>query len=347
MALMVTASPPSRFRPPPDPPPYESPLFEDLSPIAPPEPPDPPDAVYLLVPLQIPNTSAKPSLQEFTQNFVLMLACPTMVTELYGSGAYLVPAGNTPSYVRLFPVIYMSYFRGADWSSLRSYLDLPLQSLHVVLQVQLSLLLSAYFYTVEWVGIQVVWNTLDMWSLVLVNDVLMDRFSFSSILVPLSGIYVDSVRSRTTICSFFIVSSLAFGAAILLFSSWWQLEEKRIGIFHLVNMVLMDIDFSVVSWLEQFIFPKFSLVWSELEAQALLVLKGSFSQLMLFSAFGAEIVILWITLDASIQEVYEIVMQFLWFLVMCVNSISYFISFSLLLTFVALLYPPLVEFELF
>ncbi|KAL0862438.1 hypothetical protein Bca101_041556 [Brassica carinata] len=312
MALMVIASPLSCFRPPPDPPPYESPLFEDLSPIAPPEPPDPPDAVYVLVPLQIPNTSAKPSLQKFTQTFVLMLACPTMVTELNGSGAYLVSAGNTPfAYGRLFPVIYRSYFRGADWSSLRSYLDLPLQPLHVVLQVQLCLLLSAYFYTVEWVGIQVVWNTLDMWSLVLVDNVLMDIFSFSSILVPLSDIYVDSVRSRTAVCSFFLVSSLAFGAVILLFSSRWQLEEKRFGISHLVNMVLMDIDFSVVSWLEHFIFPKFPLVWSELEAQALLVLQGSFSQLMLFSAFGAEMVILWITLDAI------------------------------------LLYPPLMEFEFF
>ncbi|KAL0845060.1 hypothetical protein Bca101_018306 [Brassica carinata] len=347
MALMVIASPLSCFRPPPDPPPYESPLFEDLSPIAPPEPPDPPDAVYVLVPLQIPNTSAKPSLQKFTQTFVLMLACPTMVTELNGSGAYLVSAGNTPfAYGRLFPVIYRSYFRGADWSSLRSYLDLPLQPLHVVLQVQLCLLLSAYFYTVEWVGIQVVWNTLDMWSLVLVDNVLMDIFSFSSILVPLSDIYVDSVRSRTAVCSFFLVSSLAFGAVILLFSSrgsW----KRNAGISHLVNMVLMDMDFSVVSWLEHFIFPKFPLVWSELEAQALLVLQGSFSQLMLFSAFGAEMVILWITLDASIQEVYEIVMQFLWFLVVCVNSIPCFISFSLLLAFVVLLYPPLMEFEFF
>ncbi|KAL0714182.1 hypothetical protein Bca4012_021161 [Brassica carinata] len=271
MALMVIASPLSCFRSPPDPPPYESPLFEDLSPIAPPEPPDPPDAVYLLVLLQIPNTSAKTSLQEFTQNFVLMLACPTMVTELYGSGAYLVSAGNTTfAYGRLFPVIYRSYFRGADWSSLRSYLDLPLQSLHVVLQVQLCLLLSAYFYTVEWVGIQVVWNTLDMWSLVLVDNVLMDIFSFSSILVLLSDIYVDSVRFRTA------------------------LEEKRIGISHLVNMVLMDIDFSVVSWI---LLPT--------------------NALLCFWCRDGD------PLDY----------------IRC--------NFSLLLAFVALLYPPLMEFEFF
>ncbi|KAL0727625.1 hypothetical protein Bca4012_023718 [Brassica carinata] len=229
MALMVIASPLSCFRPPPDPPPYESPLFEDLSPIAPPEPPDPPDAVYVLVPLQIPNTSAKPSLQKFTQTFVLMLACPTMVTELNGSGAYLV---------------------SADRSSLE-ILSRPSSSpLHVVLQFN-----YAYYSRLTFI--------------------LLNGLEFKC------DIYVDS------------------------------LEEKRFGISHLVNMVLMDIDFSVVSWLEHFIFPKFPLVWSELEAQALLVLQGSFSQLMLFSAFGAEMVILWITLDAI------------------------------------LLYPPLMEFEFF
>ncbi|KAL0845963.1 hypothetical protein Bca101_019209 [Brassica carinata] len=259
MALMVIASPLSCFRPPPDPPPYESPLFEDLSPIAPPEPPDPPDAVYVLVPLQIPNTSAKPSLQKFTQTFVLMLACPTMVTELNG----LIFEAQT---------------------GLLSILSRPSSSASSCgPSVQLCLLLSAYFYIVEWVGIQVVWNTLDMWSLVLVDNVLDGYIFLDSILVPLSDIYVDSVRSRICSMRFFLVSSLAFGAVILLFSSRWQLEEKRFGISHLVNMVLMDIDFSVVSWLEHFIFPKFPLVWSELEAQALLVLQGSFSQLMLFS----------------------------------------------------------------
>ncbi|KAL0794357.1 hypothetical protein Bca101_065734 [Brassica carinata] len=103
----------------------------------------------------------------------------------------------------------------------------------------------------KWCGIH--W-TCDQWSLVLVDDVLIDRFSFSSILLSLSGIYIDSVRSRTAVCSFFIVSSLAFGAVILLFSFWWQLEEKHIGIFHLVNVVLMDIEFSVVSCLEQYLF---------------------------------------------------------------------------------------------
>ncbi|WZY96036.1 hypothetical protein YC2023_068365 [Brassica napus] len=81
-----------------------------------------------------------------------MLACPTMVTKLNGGGAPLVSAGDTPfASGRLFPVVYMPHCRGADWSSLRSY--------------------------------PVVWKALDMWFLVLVDDVLMDIFSFSSTFV--------------------------------------------------------------------------------------------------------------------------------------------------------------------
>ncbi|KAL0899066.1 hypothetical protein Bca101_083027 [Brassica carinata] len=232
MALMVTASPSSRFRPPPDPPPYEFPMVEGFSLITPPEPQDPPDAVYLFVPLQILNTSAKPSLQEFTQTFILMLACSTMMTKLNGGGAPFVSAGDIPfAYGRLFPVVYMYHCRGADLSSLRSYLGLPLPPPRTVLQVHICLSLSDY--SVEGVGMKVVWNTLDMWSLVLVDDVLMDRLSFSSTLV----------RSLLAVCMFFVVSRLAFGAVILFFSSWWQLEGKLIGMFHLVNMLLMDMDF--------------------------------------------------------------------------------------------------------
>ncbi|KAJ4909711.1 Uncharacterized protein Rs2_04332 [Raphanus sativus] len=104
MALMVTVSRPLRFRPPPG---------------------LPRDAVYLLSPLQILNTSVKLSLQEFTQTFVLMLACPTMVTKFNGGGAPLVSDGDT-----LFA--YGIYCRGKDWSSLRSYLDLP----HTILQLE-------------------------------------------------------------------------------------------------------------------------------------------------------------------------------------------------------------------
>ncbi|KAL0862890.1 hypothetical protein Bca101_042008 [Brassica carinata] len=228
MALMVTASLSSRFRPPPDRPPYEFSLVEGFSLITPPEPPDPLDAVYLFAPLQILNASVKPSLQEFTQTFILMLACPTMVTKLNGGGAPFVSAGDIPfAYGHLFPVVYMSHCRGADWSSLRSNLGLPLPPLRTVLQVHICLSLSDYLYSVEGVGMKVVWNTLDMWSLLLVDDVLMDRLSFSSTLV----------RSLPA------------------------LEGKFIGMFHLVNILLMDTNFWIVSCFEQFLFLIFPFVW--------------------------------------------------------------------------------------
>ncbi|KAG2332814.1 hypothetical protein Bca52824_003994 [Brassica carinata] len=51
MVLTVKAPPPSRCRPPPDPPPskFLSVAFETLDSIIPPEPPDPPDSFFLLV----------------------------------------------------------------------------------------------------------------------------------------------------------------------------------------------------------------------------------------------------------------------------------------------------------
>lgn len=131
--------------------------------------------------------------------------------EVNGGGAPFVSAGDTPfAYGRLFPVVYMSHCRGEDWSSLRFYLGLPLPSPRTVLQVHLYLSLSTYLYSVEGVGMKVVWKTLDMWSLVLIDDVLMDRFSFSYTLMG----------SLPAVCRFFVVSSLAFGAMILFFSSW-------------------------------------------------------------------------------------------------------------------------------
>lgn len=72
------------------------------------------------------------------------------------------------------------------------------------------------------------------------------------------------------------------------------MEEKLARIFHLVNMVFTDIDFPVCLLFGTVCFLNIS--QSELEAQALLVLQESSSQLMPFSAFGAVIEILWITL---------------------------------------------------
>ncbi|KAF3595028.1 hypothetical protein DY000_02022777 [Brassica cretica] len=112
--------------------------------------------------------------------------------------------------------------------------------------------------------------------------------------------------------------------AVYLFSFWWQLKEKFIGILSRMNMIMVGIDYPFVSLLEQFLFPIFPHVWSELDEQALLVLQGCSSQRML-SAYGAVCVVLWVTLDAIFQNVYEtVVMQFhMAFSVICIAILSF------------------------
>ncbi|CAG7905432.1 unnamed protein product [Brassica rapa] len=239
MVLMVNAPPSSCSRLPPDPPPYEYPPLEALSPVAPPEPPDPPDAVSL-------------------------------------------------------------------GSILRSCPDLPLHPPVTVLQVHHSSPFSAYLYSVEFVRTRIVWGTLNLGSMVLVVNVPMDRVSFGFTCVALE-------RFLPAVCRSFIV-----------------FKEKPSDICYLLNMIVMGIVLPVVSCLELCLFPIFPLIWSESEAQELLVLKGFSSQLMLSSAVDAVSVIFWITLGTVIQEVYEIVvMRFLWFFfVICINFIFYFISLS-------------------
>ncbi|KAH0878742.1 hypothetical protein HID58_066136, partial [Brassica napus] len=259
MALMVNAPPSSFSRPPPDPPPYEYPPLEALSPVAPPEPPDPPHVVPL------------------------------------------VPSSDSPFPCgRLFPVVCRSSpCQVVEGSILRSCPDLPPHPPVTVLQVHHSFPLSSCFYSVELVGTRVVWGTLNLGSMVLVVNVSMDRVSVGSIFVALERFLP-------------------------------ALEEKPTDICYLLNMILTNIVVPVVSCLELCLFPIFPLVWSELEAQELLVLKGFSSQLMLSSAVDAVSVIFWITLGTVIQEAYEIVvMRLLWFLfVICINSIFYFISLS-------------------
>lgn len=315
MALMVNAAP-LVYRPPADTLPYEYPPVEVLSPVAPPPlPPDPPDALLSLLRIRV--TSTKPSLQALTHTLDLKLHCSTMATKICGGGVPLV--------CRSFPC------RLVEWSVLRSCPDLPSHPPVTAFQVHHSSSLSAYLYSVEWVGMRVVWATLNLRSLVLIGNVLMDRASFGSTFVPFSGIYVVSVRFLTAVCSSFIVSSLVFGAVILCFSSLLQLEGKLVDISCLLNLILTGIGLPIVSCLELFLFPIFPLVWSEMEDKALLVLKGSSSQLMLPSAVDAVFVTVWVTLGTIIKEAYEIVvMRFLWFLfVICINFIFCVISLSL------------------
>ncbi|KAJ4892001.1 Uncharacterized protein Rs2_31749 [Raphanus sativus] len=197
----------------------------------------------------------------------------------------------------VFPVVCRSSpCRLVEGSIPRSCPDLSSHPPVTILQVHHNSSLSVYLYSVEWVETRVVWVTLNlwMWSMVLVINVPMDRVSFDS-------------------------------------TSVVMLEGKLVDICYLLNMILTGIVLPVVSYLEWCLFPTFPLVWSELEAQALLVRKGSFSQLMLSSAVYAVSVVLWITLGTIIQEAYEVVVMLY--------------HFGWL--FIALLYAPLVEFKLF
>ncbi|KAH0930122.1 hypothetical protein HID58_015849, partial [Brassica napus] len=259
IALMVNAPPSSFSRPPPDPPPYEYPPLEALSPVAPPEPPDPPDAVPLV------SSSDSP-----------------------------FPCGH------LFPVVCRSSpYQFVEGSILRSFPDLLPRPPVTVLQL-LSLRL------LELVGTRVVWGTLNLGSMVLVVNVPMARVSFGST-------FVASERFLPAVCRSFIIFSLVFGVVILCILFFVVAGKKPSDICYLLNMILTGIVLPVVLCLELCLFPIFPLVWSELEAQELLVLKEFSSQLMLSSAVDAVSVILWITL----------VYHFGWF-------------------FVDLLYPPLI-----
>ncbi|CAG7894216.1 unnamed protein product, partial [Brassica rapa] len=298
MALMVTA-PPSRFRPPPDPPPRKSPPLEAPSPIDPPEPPDPPDVSFLLALPRSPSSSSCPSLQALTRILDLKLPLPWMVSKISGGDVPLVSTGDSTFVYRR--------------------------------------LLCSLFVCVS----------LELRTIALADDVLMDLTSVGSTFVLFGGPFVASMRSLTAVCSSLtavcssltavcssltavcsfltaVCSSLtavcsplsvfilAFGAVYLYFSFWWQLREKFIGKVSWMNMIMAGSDYPFVSCLEQSLFPIFPHVWSELDEQVSLVLQGSSSQRVLSSAFGAVCVILWITLDAIFQETFEtVVMRFL------------------------------------
>ncbi|CDY20413.1 BnaC02g24030D [Brassica napus] len=136
--------------------------------------------------------------------------------------------------------------------------------------------------------------TLELRNMGLFGDVLMDIAYVVSTFVDFGGPYVVS------------------------------LKEKFIGILSRMNMIMVGINYPFVSLLEQSLFPIFPHVWSELDEQALLVLQGCSSQRML-SAYGAVCVVLWVTLDAIFQNVYEtVMMQFhMVFFVICIAILSF------------------------
>ncbi|KAG5401789.1 hypothetical protein IGI04_016396 [Brassica rapa subsp. trilocularis] len=198
---------------------------------------------------------------------------------------------SRPSRCRPSCVLQSSPYQFVEGSILISFPDLPTHLPVTVLHVHHSSSLSVYLYSVEFIGTRVVWGTLNLGSMVLVVNVPMDRVSFGST----------------------FVASERFLPA---------LEEIPSDICYLLNMILKGIVLPVLSCLKLCLFPIFPLVWSELEAQELLILKGFSSQLMLSSAVDAVSVILWITLGTIIQEAYEIVaMRFLCFVVSSSNGV--------------------------
>ncbi|WZZ86260.1 hypothetical protein YC2023_114839 [Brassica napus] len=245
MALIVTA-PPSRFRPPPDPPPRKSPPLEAPSPIDPPEPPDPPDVSLLLALPRSLISSSGPSLQALARILDLKLPLPWMVSKISGGGFPLVSTGD---------------------------------SIFVYRRLLRELLVCV---------------NLELRTIALADDVLMNLTSVGSTVVLFGGLFVASMRSLTAVCSSpTAVCSLAV------------LREKSIDKVSWMNMIMAGSDYPFVSCLEQSLFPIFPLVWSELDEQASLVLQGSSSQRLLFSAFGAVCVVIWVTLDAIFQEAFE------------------------------------------
>lgn len=107
---------------------------------------------------------------------------------------------------------------------------------------------------------------------------------------------------------------------------------------------MKEFHYPMDSFVEQFLFPIFPSMWSELDGQASLVLQGSSSWLMLFSAFVAVFVTFEVTRYAIIQEDYEI---FRFFMVSCDvvyrQSIFCLIYVWFVQPLVALMYSPCGE----
>ena len=74
-----------------------------------------------------------------------------------------------------------------------------------------------------------------------------------------------------------------------------------------MNMDVAGFNFLLVPRLNQSFFLIFLPIWSKWDEQVSLVLQGSSSHRMLFSAYGAVCVVLRVTLDAVFKEAYDVV----------------------------------------
>lgn len=120
------------------------------------------------------------------------------------------------------------------------------------------------------------------------------------------------VRVITAVCRLCVDLDPAFGASSFVSFSSWQVETEVSDKILPVNLVKLGLSYPIVSFTELFLFPIYLPLWSGLEVQALSVLQGSSSRLMLSTAFDAVAVTPRVTLDAVIQDAYEIVvLQFL------------------------------------
>ena len=123
------------------------------------------------------------------------------------------------------------------------------------------------------------------------------------------------------------VFNLAFGAMILCYPFGWQIKGKLVIMLISVNRVTAGFHYLMASFVELFLFRIFSLMWSELDGQASLVLQRSASWLMRSSTFVAVYVTFHVTRHVTIQENYEI---FRFCMVFCYDdNISVKVDFGL------------------
>ncbi|KAF8084341.1 hypothetical protein N665_0722s0012 [Sinapis alba] len=223
-----------------------------------------------------------------------------------GDGPPVSASDTFFAYGLLSPVVYRYLFRCVDWLSTSSCFDLPITTTCNVLHVHLSSLFSNYPASVELFRQLFVWVTLELRFMILAGDIPMGLVSFGYTLATYSSIYIALARS-SAVCSFLTGSIPDVSVVFVYFFSWWQVEKKLIVIFSPMNMDMAGYDFPLVPRLNQSSFLIFPLIWSELDEQALLVLQGSSSHRMLFSANGAVCVVLWVTLDAIFEETYDVV----------------------------------------
>ncbi|KAJ4891649.1 Uncharacterized protein Rs2_31397 [Raphanus sativus] len=139
----------------------------------------------------------------------------------------------------------------------------------------------------------------------LAGDIPMGLISVGSTFAT-SGIYLALERS-SAVCSSLTGTIPGVGVVFVYLSSLWQVEEKLFFIFSPMNTDKAGYDFPLVPRLNQSSLLIFPPIWSELDEQVSLVLQGSSSLRMFFSAYGAVCVILRVTLDAIFEEAYDVV----------------------------------------